>query len=78
MNRERCFIQIAFEFKSGLANEAFILRVVAYGRQFLASIRFPDPPQVYVKKCVSAGQQAGYLRRSLLSQLHGNRHGCDD
>ena len=60
-------IQIALELKAGGADETFVLGIVADGGQIFAGIRFACRTQVEIEKCVSAGQQAGGLGRSVLS-----------
>jgi hypothetical protein len=78
MDGEGGFIEIALELKPCGADEALIVGIVADGRQFLARVRFACCTEVEIKKGVPTGQQAGGLRRSMLSELHGEGHRCGD
>jgi hypothetical protein len=72
---ESSFIEIAFEFKPGLAKEALVLRIVADRSQLLARVRFAGPAEIEVKECVPSGQEAGGLRGGALAQLDREGHG---
>jgi hypothetical protein len=68
------FVEVALELKAGLVDKALVLGIVADGGEILARVGSARRIEVEIEEGVSPGQEAGGLRRGVLSQLDGEGH----
>src|SRR5262249_53756295 len=74
-------LQIALAVEARFLNEPVVFGIMRHGEEGLAVVGFADPVEVGVEKSVGPGQQASRLRRSVPTELDGQRYrrgDCDD
>ena len=76
VDRERRFIQVAFELKAGSVDEPFVIGIVRHRREFAGDVGPPHPLQIDIGKSVGGRKQTSRLGRRMFAEHDHQSDGC--